>query len=699
MDAGQNPGPKRLLAVSQFSCLADNVPRAADPVTWGELVRRLSRHRERDRQDGELWSPTEYLPSTLRKAENVLALHCFVLDMDAGEHWMPYVERWEALGLAFAIHSTYRHTEAVPRWRAVFPLKEVQPGGEAWTPIWERLAWGLARHTADPQCKDAGRMYFLPSHPRGRTDAFALSQDGEWLDPTQFPDPPPPPPRPRSPQSEIPREQAGRVEGTHLVDRALDIARSGDRRGAIGRHAGCKWLMQQLCDNRFSEGEARSLGDLFVSRCPSTDTKGEVRLFEPKEMERLLAWAYSKGPREPWTPPTPKPPHPADDPAVLAQAPPPDRAPEEAWTQTPPDDPEPDGPDMPGAGSGEQSGNQSAEQPGEPDRAWRTFTFDTMAEQGLEEPEFPVAGLLREGVNLFMGKTGDGKTFWSVDVSIAVATGGKALGHREVIQGDVLYLALEESRAEMFQRMLQLRDETEHRDLSRLEVASAADEDWPVTSMAAMVDAIEEWLTLHPGARLVVLDPLLGYLALATAPAQQFLQAEYNIIRNLRMLARRHPGVAILVHDHRSKAQIGNGREPMDTGVHSTGLIASVDNRMVLVKEEGLRFKLTVKGRSVPMAELIHVFDPSTGGWEIREDGRTLRQSDVAVLLLKALQEIYPESKHAKELAEIQNLPHGTVKGRLFRMERAGSVIRTAPGCYRAASPGGLWDDSGSEEQ
>ena len=69
----------RLLALCSFANRFDNAPRQLAEVTWDELVRRLTRHREWVDRDGELWSPTEYLPGTLRAKENVAHLDCFVL--------------------------------------------------------------------------------------------------------------------------------------------------------------------------------------------------------------------------------------------------------------------------------------------------------------------------------------------------------------------------------------------------------------------------------------------------------------------------------------------------------------------------------------------------------------------------------------------------------------------------------------------
>jgi hypothetical protein len=49
-----------------------------------------------------------------------------------------------------------------------------------------------------------------------------------------------------------------------------------------------------------------------------------------------------------------------------------------------------------------------------------------------------------------------GKSWWAYDASIAVATGGKAMGSVDCEQGDVLYLALEDNRRRVKDRLLTL---------------------------------------------------------------------------------------------------------------------------------------------------------------------------------------------------------------------------------------------------
>lgn len=90
--------------------------------------------------------------------------------------------------------------------------------------------------------------------------------------------------------------------------------------------------------------------------------------------------------------------------------------------------------------------------------------------------EYVIPGYVVEGLTVLGGKPKLGKSWWAYDASIAVATGGKAMGSVECEQGDVLYLALEDSRRRVKDRLLTLCPARKVLDinLSRLSVRTIA---------------------------------------------------------------------------------------------------------------------------------------------------------------------------------------------------------------------------------
>jgi RecA-family ATPase len=74
-----------------------------------------------------------------------------------------------------------------------------------------------------------------------------------------------------------------------------------------------------------------------------------------------------------------------------------------------------------------------------------TFTAAELMAFEFPEARWAVPGIIPEGVTLLAGKPKQGKSWASLGISIAVATGGEALGKVRVERGEVLYLALEDN--------------------------------------------------------------------------------------------------------------------------------------------------------------------------------------------------------------------------------------------------------------
>ncbi len=175
------------IACASFRNRNDKWPRPSSP-TWPELRHRLTRHQIRASKDGPLWSPTLYREGATRGNAGVLALSCFVADVDDGTPPATLIDRWD--GRAWCLYSTHSSTASKPKWRVVFPLAAPVPVA-AWPTVWRRLTHHLMDGHNDAATKDAARIHYLPAAPPERIgDAFADAQDGAALDPGAFADPP-----------------------------------------------------------------------------------------------------------------------------------------------------------------------------------------------------------------------------------------------------------------------------------------------------------------------------------------------------------------------------------------------------------------------------------------------------------------------------------------------------------------------------
>lgn len=203
----------------------------------------------------------------------------------------------------------------------------------------------------------------------------------------------------------------------------------------------------------------------------------------------------------------------------------------------------------------------------------------------LMEKKFPpvkwvVPGLLPAGSMLFGGAVKMGKSWLALGLCISVATGGKALGHYEVEEGDTCYLALEDVERRLQDRasLILQSDLAGHQNLVRwqyTETASRLDQ--------GLVDDIEqEFLTKVPDPRLVVIDTL----AAVRGPSQKgrnIYEQDYEAVRSLHQLANAYD-VAILIVTHLNQSE---HKDFMNKITGSAGLTGGVDGSLVLDRGRG----------------------------------------------------------------------------------------------------------------
>ncbi|MGH8794444.1 MAG: AAA family ATPase [Stackebrandtia sp.] len=230
----------------------------------------------------------------------------------------------------------------------------------------------------------------------------------------------------------------------------------------------------------------------------------------------------------------------------------------------------------------------------------------------LEAQDFPplryaVPGLAPEGFTLLIGPPKVGKSWLILDMLLAVAAGGRALGAIDVPRPRrVLYLALEDGDRRMKDRCHMLRPgETIPATfdyLTRLQAGQA-------------VATIDAYLEQHPDAGLIVVDTL-GKVMPPAAYGESAYQRDYRIGSSLKRVADDHPGVAVVVLHHDRKAA---SEDFVDSVSGTHGLAGAADTIVVLSRQrqagDGL---LKVTGRDVAEGEYAVAFEGCA--WTLRGD-------------------------------------------------------------------------------
>lgn len=238
-----------------------------------------------------------------------------------------------------------------------------------------------------------------------------------------------------------------------------------------------------------------------------------------------------------------------------------------------------------------------------PRTAWTAAEIMAM---DFPEPRWAIPGLVAEGVTLLAGAPKIGKSWLALNISTAVALGGKALGKVDVLGGDVLYLALEDTPRRLQSRLTKVLANATPPD--RLTFAVHC-EPLPLGGS----ERIATWLDAHPDARLVVVDVFARVRGMAPNNLSSY-DADYLAMRSLKHLADEY-GVAIVVVHHTRKAQ---SEDFLDAVSGTNGLAGSADAVLVLRRSRGkAAAELHVTGRDVEEAEYALDFDPRFGIWQM----------------------------------------------------------------------------------
>ncbi len=281
-----------------------------------------------------------------------------------------------------------------------------------------------------------------------------------------------------------------------------------------------------------------------------------------------------------------------------------------------------------------------------------------------------VPGILPAGFALLAGKPKIGKSWLALEVALAVASGGAAIGKVPCERGEVLYLALEDSRARMKSRLTKILAGALAPAGFYLQFRSAS---WPDTERE-----LTQWLDLFPTARLVVLDTI-GKIRPPRKPGTDVYADDYAFAGGIQRLATAR-GIGLLGLHHLRK---GPAADPVDEVSGSTGLTGAADAVLVLKRErcraDGI---LTVTGRDIEERELALKFRGDLGRWTLLGDAAEYRMSEERAAILDVLD---GKALAPKAIADALGKNPNTTRNLLAKMLRDGAVSLTADGKYARA--------------
>jgi len=231
----------------------------------------------------------------------------------------------------------------------------------------------------------------------------------------------------------------------------------------------------------------------------------------------------------------------------------------------------------------------------------------------LPEPQWAVKGLVPVGFTILAGAPKVGKSWFVLEVALAVSQGRRALGQWETTQGRVLYLALEDNAYRIRRRIHTLGCEV----TNDLQVVTMGD-GFPFLDKGGLA-ILETDLQTHP-TRLLVIDTISRAQSLRKGHQNQY-EVDVKKLAPVQALAHKYD-VALIAVTHTRKA---DAVDVMAAVTGSYGIVGTADSVMVLQRprhcKEG---KLWVMGKDVEEMELVMAFNGSQWTYLVPELGKEL---------------------------------------------------------------------------
>ncbi|MGO8761919.1 MAG: AAA family ATPase [Desulfobaccales bacterium] len=307
---------------------------------------------------------------------------------------------------------------------------------------------------------------------------------------------------------------------------------------------------------------------------------------------------------------------------------------------------------------------------------FKPLAAEDLMTKEFQPPRWVIPNLVPDGLTLLCGPPKIGKSWMALDWAIAVVTGGHALGRLSVEQGEVLYLALEDSDRRMQKRLGKLLSDGASPKGLYIRTRTGG---FPLLEQGGRT-LLDDWLRVNPKVKLVIIDTL----ARARAPqkgGQNVYDADVKGLTLLQDLAFKHNLALVVVHHIRKQ----KADDILATVSGSYGIAGTADSIAILTRSgRGKDAILTITGRDIEDQELDLKF--SGGKWELLdlEDSKEAKLSPERQAIIDTIKENGPMTPG--QVAEKLKKNNSTIKTTLRRMADGG-VLMAENGTYSLSPP------------
>lgn len=302
------------------------------------------------------------------------------------------------------------------------------------------------------------------------------------------------------------------------------------------------------------------------------------------------------------------------------------------------------------------------------------YTLRALQTEQIPDIQWALEDLLPEGLAIMAGPPGLGKSMLLLQLALAVCLGAKALGIWSAVRGEVLYVATEDNKRRMNDRVAQL---------------LADDPDgllWPngftvvhdiQTFDAGCIEQLDEWLSDHPQARLVIID-IFADVRPPRTPHSDWYQDERRMGKALDALAMSHHA-CVLVSLHTNRVQ--HAEDPIDRVHGGSGLPGAAPTKTVLLPGQGFdKAVWHTRGRDTPREQ--HALTMVEGVWTYSGDGKVAQLTEERQAVLRYFT-LYPGYHTPQQLADALGKSSISIRLLLRKLTGEGFLRKVGYGQYQ----------------
>ena len=301
------------------------------------------------------------------------------------------------------------------------------------------------------------------------------------------------------------------------------------------------------------------------------------------------------------------------------------------------------------------------------------YTAQELETMDLPEPDWIVKDYVPFGLSMLAGSPKMGKSFWTLDLAIAVSMAGKFLGQVDVdSSGNVLYLALEDTFRRVKSRLQKTLPEGQW---------SADLEFWtdiPKFNVGGMAK-LENWIKSKPNPKLIIIDVFQKIRDIKDKRNSNAYEDDYEELGRIKRFAD-NSNVAILCVHHTRKM---DASDFLDTFNGSTALAGAVDGALVIKRERGSADAVLHRtGKDYEESDDIAMkFDLTMGGWRILGNAEDYKLSEQRREIFNILS-FSERPMKPKQIADNLNVNFATIRGTIRRMLQEGQIKQISYGEY-----------------